>query len=102
MSRARSLALFVALVLLSSAGRLGAGLGSRWHSARAAEFAAAAASERAAAAASRALRTSLRDPAELAARVPPQRTFKIAEGRLVAPAGFTWLATPPPEDPELE
>jgi len=44
----------------------------------------------------------LRDPAELAARVPPERTFQVAEGRLVAPAGFPWLAMPPPEDPELE
>ncbi len=93
--------LVVAIVLLSSAGLLAAGLVSLWHSARAAEVAAAAASERAAGTAARALRASLRDPAQLRA-VAPERTFRVEGGRLVAPPGFPWLVTPPPEDPELE
>jgi signal transduction histidine kinase len=98
----RPLVVVVAVVLLSSAGLLVAGLVSLWLSARAAERETAVATERSAAADARALRTTLRDPALATSRVATGESFRIAAGRLELPPGFHWRSSPPPEDPELE
>ena len=98
----RPLVLVVAVVLLSSAGLLVAGLVSLWLSARAAERETAVATERSAAVVARGLRTTLRDPAVATSRAGRGESFRIGDGRLELPEGFHWRSTPPPEDPELE
>lgn len=99
----RPLVVVIAVVLLSSAGLLVAGLVSLWLSAHAAGREAAVMSERTALLAARTLRaTLLLDPAVATSRADRGESFRVTAGRLELPDGFHWRATPPPEDPELE
>jgi signal transduction histidine kinase len=101
-ARRRPLLVVTAVVLVSSAGLLAAGLVSLWHSARAAEESAAVADERAAFLTARTIAARLRDPGVVAGFAAEGRGFRIAEGRLVLPEGFTWAGEPPPESVAID